>query len=201
MQENTQTLPVKLVLASSSPYRKRLLSRLQLAFECRSPSINEAPITGEEPPAMAMRLSSAKAKAVSLEGDGDALYIGSDQVAFCSGRLLGKPGSDHKAREQLAFCSGKPVTFITGLAIWRPSKDELRQSAVTTTVTLRPLSADAIARYIELDSPLDCAGSFKWESLGISLFESLVSEDPTALEGLPLLRLCQRLRAHGYALP
>ncbi len=201
MSHNLKPLPKNLVLASSSPYRKQLFSRLRLPFESRTPAVPELPRRGESRSALAYRLSVEKAQAVAKASDPDTLYIGSDQVATCARQLLGKPGTLDKAQAQLQLCSGQQVTFYTGFALWRPTSHFLHGQVVTTTVTLRRLSDSAIARYLQSDSPFDCAGSFKWESLGISLFESLASEDPTALEGLPLIGLCTALRAQGYALP
>ncbi len=193
--------PLKLVLASSSHYRQALLQRLQLPFSTAIPNIDETAQSNEQPRALAQRLSEGKAKAVSAGDDADGLYIGSDQVASCKGAQLGKPMSTQRAASQLRFCAGEWVTFYTGLALWRPAHNLLSCDIIETRVRLRALDSGTIERYIERDQPLDCAGSFKWESLGISLFEELRGEDPTALEGLPLITLARRLREHGYQLP
>lgn len=193
--------PSKLVLASGSHYRQALLQRLQLPFSTAIPDIDETAKTNEQPRALALRLSEEKAKAVTCSDNNDCLYIGSDQVASCKGAQLGKPMSHQRAAAQLSFCAGEWVTFYTGLTLWRPADNLLSCDIVETRVRLRALDRATIERYISIDHPLDCAGSFKWESLGISLFEELSGEDPTALEGLPLITLCRRLREHGYQLP
>lgn len=193
--------PKKLVLASGSAYRKALLKRLKLPFSVAVPNVDETPMAIEQPVALARRLSEIKARAVVEATDVDTLYIGSDQVAFCKDRLLGKPGSHNNAIEQLMFCAGERVTFYTGLALWRPQLTVSSCDVVETQVTLRALDRKAVDRYVKLEEPLDCAGSFRWEALGISLFDELSGSDPTALEGLPLITLCHRLREHGYDLP
>jgi septum formation protein len=193
--------PSKLVLASSSQYRQALLQRLQLPFSTAIPNLDEAAQSNEQPRALAQRLSEEKAKAVTSDNNADYLYIGSDQVASCKGVQLGKPLSKQRAVSQLSFCAGEWVTFYTGLALWRPTHNGLSCDIIETWVRLRALDRATIERYVERDQPLDCAGSFKWESLGISLFEELSGEDPTALEGLPLITLSRRLREQGYQLP
>lgn len=201
MHSFSNTRPSKLVLASGSSYRQALLKRLKLPFETAVPNIDETALASEQPESLARRLSELKAHAVSLDNHSDHLYIGSDQVASCCGERLGKPMSMDKAVAQLTFCAGKLVTFHTGLALWRPAYGELTCDIVETQVRMRQLDQQAIERYVAFDMPLDCAGSFKWESLGISLFHELIGRDPTALEGLPLMTLCHRLRQHGYSLP
>ena len=190
--------PKPLLLASSSPYRAQLLARLQLPFSAADPGIDETPEKGESGPALAERLAVSKARAINTEA---GIVIGSDQVAVCEGMLLGKPRSIKRARHQLNECSGRAVTFYTGLALWQPQANQLLTHVEPFRVQLRNLSEREVADYIALDSPLDCAGSFKWESLGISLFSSMHGEDPTALEGLPLIALCNLLRSLGWALP
>ncbi len=192
--------PQTLVLASSSRYRAELLGRLGLPFEIQRVAVDESPLPLEAPLTLAQRLSVTKAKAVT-HLSGDYLSIGSDQVATCDDRLLGKPGTEAKAQEQLRFISDKTVSFFTGVAIWRPVRAMLDCRVVQTRVCMRSLSDCEITFYIAVDQPLDCAGSFKWEALGISLFRSTESTDPTALQGLPLIELAQMLRVQDYRIP
>ena len=193
-------MPTRLILASSSPYRHKLLSRLKLAFDWADPNIDESTLPGESAMVLSQRLSRQKAQTVDGE-DGDPLIIGSDQVAACDNRLLGKPGSVDAAREQLAFCSGKHIVFFTSIALWRPSHQLLREETESVEVSMRTLTSREIDAYIAADKPIDCAGSFKVESLGISLFRSITARDPTALEGLPLITLSAMLRDAGYPVP
>ena len=186
---------MKLILASSSPYRQALLRRLRLPFLSESPAIDESPRPGETPAALCVRLSLEKAKAVAVRHP-RACVIGSDQVASLDGELLLKPGSAEVAVAQLTAASGRPVTFDTGVCLLAPEADP-QVACVPTQVHFRCLSKSQLVRYVELDQPLDCAGSFKWESLGIALFERLEGDDPTALEGLPLIALCAMLRRVG----
>lgn len=185
-------------LASTSRYRAELLSRLHLPFETFDPGIDETAANAEAPAALARRLAQAKAQANSPK---QGLIIGSDQVAACQGRVLGKPGDSATAHAQLRFCSGKTVTFHTGLALWMPEQDRLLSEVVPYQVTLRDLSTAEIDRYLAIDHPFDCAGSFKWEALGIALFEHMEGSDPTSLQGLPLIALCRYLRAQGVLIP
>ena len=185
-----------LILASSSRYRRQLLQRLKLPFESVAPRVDETAETGESGAALAARLAGEKAAAVLAQYP-DAVVIGSDQVACLDGELLQKPGTSDRARAQLAACSGRQVVFHTGLCVLARGKEAL-QAVVPCTVRFRTLTATEIDRYLALDEPYDCAGSFKWESLGIALFERLEGSDPTALEGLPLIALCAMLRARGF---
>ncbi len=187
-----------IVLASTSRYRARLLTRLRLPFSTIAPEVDEAALPGETGPQLAERLAILKAKAAGADA---ATYIGSDQVAVCDGVILGKPGTKARACAQLAQCSGKTTTFYTGVAVWQPHTGRLLCETLPYQVLMRQLSPQEIADYVDLDEPLDCAGSFKWESLGITLFDSMHGEDPTALEGLPLITLGRMLRACGYTLP
>lgn len=187
-----------LVLASSSPYRARLLARLQLPFTAVSPEVDERPEANESGPDLALRLASSKARAVTGHA---GTIIGSDQVAVCEGQLLGKPGSAARARHQLAETAGHSVTFYTGLALWMPDSGQLMTHVEPFRVKLRALSAREIEDYVAIDNPVDCAGSFKWEALGITLFDAMHGDDPTALEGLPLIALSKMLRSLGWALP
>lgn len=189
----------RLVLASTSPYRRDLLSRLRLPFDTARPEVDEAPFAGEDPVALAIRLAAAKAAAIAGPG-GNAWVIGSDQVAGLDGAPLGKPGDTARARGQLAAMSGRHVHFHTAVCLAHGDGRTLR-ALDTTTVRFRTLSAAEIARYVDAEQPLDCAGSFKSEGLGITLFEAIVSDDPTALVGLPLIATARLLREAGFQLP
>ncbi len=185
-----------LILASSSPYRRRLLERLQLPFTTISPDVDESPLQNESGKALASRLAQEKAAAVFAQHP-TAVVIGSDQVPCLGEALLHKPGSQAMARQQLALCSGRLVVFHTGLCVLAPGRAPLC-CVVPFSVQFRHLTDSEIERYLLLDEPYDCAGSFKWESLGIALFERLEGNDPTALEGLPLIELCAMLRRRGF---
>lgn len=189
-----------LVLASTSPFRKQLLERLNTPFETFSPDVDETPLNGESPADLVIRLSEAKARA----GAGafpDALVIGSDQVAVCGEDVLGKPGNHDKACDQLARLSGQQVSFLTGLCLFDSASGSLRLEMVPFNVQFRVLSESQIERYLRYELPYNCAGSFKSEGLGISLFESMRGDDPNALIGLPLIRLVSWLNAAGIAIP
>ena len=192
--------PESLVLASSSPYRKELLERLRIPFRIVPADLDERSLPGETALSLVRRLSEDKARA-GADTEGDVLVIGSDQVAACDNRLLGKPGSAQKAEEQLRFTSGKHIVFFTGVAVWRPSQNRCSFAMTPTEVAMRKLTEAEIKAYVAQDEPFDCAGSFKWESLGISLFTGTTSPDPTALQGLPLIALCDLLRSEGYCIP
>ena len=192
---------MQLILASTSRYRQNLLKRLGLPFTCITPNVDEAIVAGETASARAQRLAHLKAASVLPDHAGpDALVIGSDQVACLSDQILRKPGTADRAVAQLTQCSGRQIRFWTGLSLLSNTGQKW-DKMVYSDVTLRHLTPEEIKHYIELDYPLDCAGSFKWESLGISLFERLETEDPTALEGLPLIKLCGLLRAAGLSVP
>ncbi|WP_066097886.1 Maf family protein [Xanthomonas massiliensis] len=188
-----------LLLASTSRYRRELLSRLHLAFEALAPAVDEAPVPGEAPAELAMRLARAKAEAVAHQHPA-AWAIGSDQVAELEGRPLGKPGDAATARAQLAAMSGRAVRFHTAVCLAQGRERRL-QAMDATTVHFRTLSTAEIARYVAAEQPLDCAGSFKCEGLGIALFEAIETRDPTALVGLPLIATAALLRQAGYAVP
>lgn len=189
-----------LILASTSRYRRDLLSRFSTPFETHSPGVDEAHRAGESPPERALRLSIEKAQAVALRFP-EAVVIGSDQVAAAEKRILDKPGNEAVCREQLAHLSGKTAAFYTGCAIVGPS-GEIRDSHLDVTyVGFRTLSSEEIGRYIDREQPFDCAGGFKAESLGITLFDRIESVDPTALIGLPLIWLAGALRSAGFVLP
>ena len=186
---------MKLILASGSAYRKALLERLQLPFECHAPEVDESPRGNESPIKLSMRLAVTKAAALE-ERFPDAFIIGSDQVASLDGELLGKPGNFERAFAQLRKSGGRCVEFFTGIAVLGPGGRNFGTS-VPFKVHFRDLTDAEIKRYLELEQPFDCAGSFKCEGLGISLFERLEGDDPTALEGLPLIALCKMLRKLG----
>lgn len=188
-----------LILGSTSPYRRELLARLRLPFECVRPEVDEQPQAGEAPDALARRLARAKARAVASRAAG-AWVIGSDQVATLDGRPLGKPGHREAAIAQLAAMSGRSVVFHTAVALACHGQPAL-QAEDRTEVRFRDLGADEIARYVDAEQPFDCAGSFRCEGLGISLFEAIRNDDPTALVGLPLIATARLLRQAGYRLP
>ena len=190
----------RLVLGSTSRYRAELLRRLVPDFEMRAPGTDETLAPGEAPAEGALRLAIAKAEGAA-RGLDRTLVIGSDQIAELDDRALGKPGSVEGARVQLADCAGREVRFHTGLCLL-DTRDGRRHTHLDTThVRFRPLTGAEIARYVEREMPLDCAGSFKCEGLGISLFERIDSSDPTALVGLPLIALARLLREAGVAIP
>lgn len=190
----------ELVLASASAARRELLSRLGLPFRVQVAGVDESPRPGEAPAALAERLARDKALAVAA-GLPSARVIGSDQVADCAGLRLDKPGTVERACAQLRAASGRQVTFWTGVALADAGSGRLASTVVRCDVHFRVLTDAEIRRYVEADQPLACAGSFKAESLGISLFERLDTPDPTALVGLPLIALCRLLREAGIALP
>lgn len=190
----------RLILGSTSRYRAELLRRLCPTFEQRAPGVDEIEWIGEPPSARALRLAIAKAQAAAT-GLGDVLVIGSDQVAELDGTLLDKPGTAARARAQLAASSGREVHFHTALCVLDTREDRRHEYVDHTRVRFRKLAPAEIDRYIEREHPLDCAGSFKCEGLGISLFESIDTGDPTALIGLPLIALARLLRACGVMLP
>ena len=191
--------PGRLVLGSTSVYRRDLLSRLGLAFDVDRPDVDESPREGEAPALLVERLAREKALAVARRHDG-AWVIGSDQLAELDGVALGKPGGREAAEAQLASMSGRVVRFLTALAIARGS--EIASLHVDhTLVRFRALSAAEIARYVAAERPFDCAGSFKSEGRGIALFEAIESTDPTALIGLPLIATARLLRQVGFLLP
>jgi MAF protein len=189
-----------LVLASSSPYRRELLTRLRQPFTWASPPIDETVHPGENAEALVRRLAEAKARALS-ELHPAHLIIGSDQVAVLDRQILGKPHDFSRARSQLLATSGRSVTFLTGLALLDSATGECQVDVVPFTVHFRHLSEEQITRYLEAEQPYDCAGSFKAEGLGVSLFRATEGEDGTSLIGLPLIRLVQMLDRQGVAIP
>jgi len=190
----------RLVLASTSPFRRELLGRLGLPFEVAAPNIDESRLPGESPEALVLRLSEAKARAVAAQLP-DGLVIGSDQAAVIDGEVLGKPGNREGAIEQLTRASGRRVTFLTGLSLVDATSRRAHTLCEHFHVYFRTLSAEQIARYVDREEPFNCAGSFKSEGYGITLFDRLEGDDPNALVGLPLIRLVDLLRAEGIALP
>ena len=183
-----------LILASTSPYRRELLSRLRLPFEAVAPDVDESALPGEAPGALAERLALAKARAVAARHPG-AVVIGSDQVADLDGEAIGKPGTHERAVEQLRRMSGRQVVFQTAVAVVAPGLAAIERAEVR--VRFRVLSDASIEAYLRTDRPYDCAGSAKVESLGVALLEAVDSDDPTALIGLPLIRTCALLRRAG----
>jgi septum formation protein len=186
----------RLILASTSRYRRELLQRLRLPFDVVSPDVDEAALAGEAPAALALRLALAKAHAVAASA-ADAVVIGSDQVAELDGRAIGKPGGHERAVEQLKRMSGQRVVFHTAVAVVRRDRGFERALLAQVSVVFRRLADDEIERYLQIDTPYDCAGSAKSEALGVALLERIDSDDPTALIGLPLIRTCALLREAG----
>ena len=194
------TLPRRLVLASTSKYRRELLTRLALPFDVVPPHVEESAFAHEAPRDLALRLALAKARAVS-ERDPQALVIGSDQVAELDGEALGKPGDHGRATEQLKRMSGQTVWFHSALAVVCADTGFAQTDSAPVKVRFRELDAAEIERYLRTEQPYDCAGSAKSEALGIALLDSIESDDPTALIGLPLIRTARLLRAAGLCLP
>lgn len=188
--------PVTLVLASTSPYRRELLSRLGLPFSVASPDTDESPLPGETAEALALRLAEAKARAVAPAYP-QALIIGSDQVAIANGKIYGKPGTHERAVAQLQELSGQSVNFYTALCLYDSRNDSRQICGVPTQVKFRSLSNSEIENYLAREPAYNCAGSAKSEGLGIALLDSLSGDDPNALVGLPLIALCAMLRQAG----
>ncbi len=190
--------PRRVVLASTSRYRRALLERLGMPFECADPQANEAALPGEAPAATALRLAEAKARAVALRSP-DALVIGSDQVASCEGVLLDKPGTHDNAVRQLTAMSGKTASFDTAVVVLDTRSGTLGARVVPCRVTFRSLSPGQIESYLRLEQPYDCAGSAKAEGLGIALIARIETSDPTSLIGLPLIALTELLADAGFS--
>jgi septum formation protein len=188
--------PPRLILGSTSRYRRELLTRLRLPFEVEAPGVDETPQPGEAPAALARRLALEKARAVAARHP-HAVVIGSDQVADLAGEPLGKPGDHARAVVQLQRMSGQRVVFQTALAVVRRDTGFEAVDLAAVSVTFRILPAAEIEVYLRLDEPYDCAGSARSESLGVALLSKIDSDDPTALVGLPLIRTCALLRAAG----
>lgn len=190
------TSSTRLILASTSPYRRTLLSRLRLPFEPVNPGVDEFPRPGESPRGLALRLAGSKAEAVAKLHP-DAWVIGADQVADVDDEVMGKPGTAEGAYYQLAKCSGRMVTFHTAVRLMHGATGAQETHVDVTRVKFRVLEQAEITRYVERDQPFDCAGSFRSEGLGIALFERLETEDPTGLIGLPLIWLAGALGRAG----
>ena len=186
----------RLILGSTSVYRRALMQRLRLPFEVVAPQVDESPRLGEAPVAMAQRLALEKAREVAARHPG-AVVIGADQVADLAGQAMGKPGNHARAVAQLQALRGQSVTFHTAVAVLRPETGFEQVQVAPVRVRFRALSDADIQRYLVLEQPNDCAGSAKCETLGIALLEAIESDDPTALVGLPLIRICQMLREAG----
>ena len=189
-------MPPRLILASTSPYRRSLLERLGRPFDVVAPDVDETPLADEPPRALAARLARAKASAVAAGAPG-ALVIGSDQVASLDGRTLGKPGREDAAVAQLTAMSGREVSFYTAVALAADGGRVCGEALDHTRVCLRDLGAREVRDYVARDRPLDCAGAFRCEGLGIALFRAIHCDDPTALVGLPLIAVCRLLREAG----
>jgi len=190
--------PRKLILASTSAYRRQLLARLGIPFESAAPQIDEAPLPGETPGETAFRLSQAKARAVA-PAHPDALIIGSDQVASCEGRRLDKPGTHENAVAQLTWLSGRSADFDTAVCLLDARTDRVAAQVVACKVQFRQLSAARIEAYLRCEQPYDVAGSAKAEGLGIALIAGIKTEDPTSLIGLPLIALTTLLEEFGLS--
>ena len=196
---NSPSAP-RLVLASTSIFRRELLARLQLDFLVASPQADETALAGEHPQQTAERLALVKAQAVAAQFP-QSLIIGSDQVAYCGTAVYGKPGTRDKARRQLGEMRGRTVLFHTAVCLLNAATGKSQCCGVPTEVQFRAYSDAEIERYLDKEDALNCAGSAKAEGLGIALIESLRGDDPNALIGLPLIALCRMLRNEGLALP
>ena len=191
---------MKIILASTSRYRKELLSRFGIPFGVAAPDVDESPLEGELPEALAVRLARAKALKVA-EDYTDALIIGSDQVAVCGDEILGKPGTHENAVRQLTLLSGREAVFHTALCVHSTATHHTLLRTVVNNVTFRTLSPETVERYLQKEKPYDCAGSAKSEGLGIALIKRLGGDDPNALVGLPLIALVDLLLEHGLEVP
>jgi septum formation protein len=190
----------RLVLASTSPFRRQLLEKLSLPFVTDAPDADESPRNGESAAGLVERLAVDKARAVARRHPA-ALIIGSDQVACVDGRILGKPGNRERAIEQLTAAAGRTVTFLTGLSLLNSGTGRIQQAVETFEVRFRRLGPEQISRYVDHERPFDCAGSFKSEGYGITLFDAMSGSDPNTLIGLPLIRLVSMLGEEGVLLP
>ena len=191
-----QIEPARIILASTSPYRAQALQQLGLPFTSMAPLTEEQAQPAEAPQDLAMRLAMEKTAAVAARCP-DAIVIGSDQVGMGPDGLLHKPGTDAAATKQLQGLSGRVATFDSAVSVYNPQKRNFQSDVVRTTVEFRHLSAQQIERYVAIDQPLNCAGAFKVERLGIALFDRVTSDDPSALIGLPLIALTRLLEACG----
>ena len=193
---SSPSAPSQLVLASTSPFRRELLSKLGLSFEIADPEVDESPLTGETPEKTALRLSEAKARAVAQRYP-EALVIGSDQVAYLDHQIFGKPGTHENALRQLQTLRNQQVNFFTGLCLFNAKTGVAHLRGVPTRVTFRNLSDPEIEHYLRREQPYHCAGSAKSEGLGIALIAKIEGDDPNALIGLPLIALCDLFRLEG----
>ena len=194
---SAQSLP--LILASTSPYRKDVLDRLYLPFETYAPEIDESPLPDEQPVDLVIRLAELKARSAQLTYP-KALIIGSDQVAVIGTKILGKPRTHEEAVKQLTDASGQQVDFLTGLCLFNTSIHKIHIDMVRFSVKFRTLNLSQIENYLSLDKPYNCSGSFKSEGLGIALLDKMEGNDPTAIIGLPLIRLVRMLEAEGVSI-
>ena len=189
----------KIILASSSPFRRELLARLEIPFECISPDIDESAKVGETPQQLVERLSVEKAKAIA-NNQPNALVIGSDQVAVHGDNIVGKPRDHEHAVEQLREASGQTITLFTGLTLINSDSGNIQSEVVPYSVVFRELSNDMIESYLKKEQPYNCAGSLKSEGLGIALLERFIGDDPSTLIGLPLIRLVRMLELESVKL-
>jgi septum formation protein len=187
----------RLILGSSSPFRKMLLERLMVPFDTANPDIDETPLANETPIALVERLAIAKAKEIA-KSNPSALIIGSDQVALHDNEIVGKPHTHERAIEQLRTASGKKIELFTGLALINSETGSIQSEVIPFTVHFKTLSESTIERYLRKEQPYNCAGSVRSEGLGVALFEKFEGDDPNALIGLPLIRLVAMLENQGY---
>lgn len=190
---------MKLILASTSPFRKEILNKLGVDFDTLSPEVDETALENETPQQLVERLSIAKAKAVADKNE-SALVIGSDQVSVIDNKIIGKPHSHKNAVKQLQNASGKTVTFYTGLCLYNSETQQYQSEVVPFNVVFRELNDSQIESYLKKETPYNCAGSFKSEALGIVLFEKLEGDDPNTLMGLPLIRLVKMLENEDFSI-
>ena len=190
---------MKLILASTSPFRKAILDKLGIDFDTASPETDETALTNESPQQLVERLSIAKAKAIADKVN-DALVIGSDQISVINGEIIGKPHTHENAVKQLQNASGKTVTFYTGLCLYNSTTQQYQSEVVPFNVVFRDLDDQLIENYLRKEEPYNCAGSFKSEALGIVLFEKLEGDDPNTLMGLPLIRLVKMLEKENFSI-
>ncbi|MFV2005081.1 MAG: nucleoside triphosphate pyrophosphatase [Gammaproteobacteria bacterium] len=190
---------MKIILGSTSPFRKTLLERLHIDFICDSPDIDETPLENEQVEDMVTRLAITKAQVIASKHE-NALIIGSDQSAILNGEILNKPGNFDNACKQLTRASGQKITFQTGLCLLNTETGNIQSACVPYTVVFKELTTSMIENYLRKEEPYNCAGSFKSEGLGIALFERFEGDDPNALIGLPLIRLVEFLSNEGFSI-
>ncbi len=192
--------PIDIVLGSTSVYRRAILEKLHLPFQTAAPNIDETRLADESAEDMVKRLSLQKAQAI-VASHSEALIIGSDQCAVLDEQILGKPGDHENAVAQLTASSNRTVHFLTGLCLYDARNGDYQLDCIPYEVAFRALTADEIEAYLRQEQPYNCAGSFKSEGFGISLFKHMRGDDPNALIGLPLIRLAEMLRQHGFSIP